>query len=330
MPSRDPGRWRRFSVILVVAAAATLAGAIGGVILLDPYDTGRFTPLGPQGMAAGPPWQVNASRARDPRFDSAVFGNSRVQMLEPARLDAATGGRFVNLAIQGAAPPETELVFESFLRHHPEPRAIVIGLDEWWCRASQKRGDRFPYWLYASDAGEYLRGLVRYQTLEYVTRRLGVLRGSVAMARPDGYWDYTPLYEGMSKAEAAQQRMRAAPAPRPAASDNPENIFPAVARLKRMLDALPGGASVALVWPPTHVSHQPAAGSGADVTLRQCQAALYEIAGARPGVTIVDWGGARDFNYQAANFHDETHYRKTLAEQLADAVAAGLSPKPGG
>lgn len=232
----------------IVAAIASLAALAVGLVLLDPYDTGRLTPLGPKGMAEGPSWQVNASRARDPQFDSAIIGNSRAQMIEPAILDEATGSRFVNLSIQGAGPLELQLVLATFLRHHAAPRAIVIGVDEWWCRPEQKRCDKFPYWLYAPGAVEYLRGLVRYQTLEHTPRRFAVLRGGTAMARPDGYWDYTSLYLGMTGSEAAQRRMR--DGERLSQSENPKNVFPAVAILKNMLDALPDSTGVAVVWPP--------------------------------------------------------------------------------
>lgn len=318
-------RWRRFSTTFSVAAVASLAVLAGGLVLLDPYDTGRLTPLEPTGMAEGPPWQVNASRARDPQFDSAIIGNSRAQMLEPAILDEATGSRFVNLSIQGAGPLELQRVFGVFLRHHPAPRAVIIGVDEWWCRPEQKRGDTFPYWLYAPGTVEYLRGLVRYQTLEHMPRRFAVLRGDAAMARPDGYWDYTSLYLGMTGAAAAQRRMR--DGERRSQSDNPQNTFPAVAILKDMLDALPDSTRVAVVWPPTHTSYQPSPGSAAEATLRQCQAALRDVVTARPGARLVDWSGDRNFNRDAADFHDETHYRKPLADRLSADVADGLAAR---
>lgn len=315
--------WRRFCAWLVGAAAVSIVTFTTAVVVLDPYDTGRLTPFGPQGMADGPPWKVNASRARDPQFDSAVFGNSRAQMLEPARLDALAGGRFVNLAIQGAAPPELERVYETFLSHHPSPRSVVIGLDELWCRPKQERVDRFPYWLYSGSLPEYLRGLIGFDALEHLPRRLAVLYSAPSKARPDGYWDYTPIYLGKTGAEAVQQRMRASAA-RPVKSANPDNAFPAMATLRAMLDALPATTRAALVWPPTHISHQPAPGSAAAETLGQCKQGLRDIAGAHPNVTFLDWGGKHDRNHDAANFHDETHFIKAVADELTSAVGMAL------
>lgn len=316
--------WRRFTVTFAVAVTVSLAALTAGLVALDPYDTGWLTPLGPAGMAEGPPWVVNASRARDPRFDAAVIGNSRVQMLEPGRLDAGAGDRFVNLGIQGAGPPELQLVLKTFLRHRAAPRALVIGVDEWWCRAKQERGATFPYWLYATDVLDYLRGLMRYQSLEYVQRRVAVLRGTTPLARADGYWDYTPVYMSMTGAEAAQDRMRAAGG-RPQASENPENEFPAAVMLKSMLGAIPAATRVILVWPPTHMSYQPTPGSAAEDTLRRCKAALHGIVDGRENSAFVDWGGDRDINHEPRNFHDETHYIKAMAGPLSDAVAAALA-----
>jgi len=322
-PSRDARRWRRFSVTFVVAIVVLLAGFTGGLVLLDPYDTGRFTPLSVRGVAEGPPWQVNASRARDQRFDSVVVGNSRMQMLEPERLDRLTGRRFVNLSVLRSGPLEVRPVFEAFLRHHPSPRAAVIGVDELWCRPTQKRGNQFPYWLYSASNPEYLYGLVRYQAVEQMARRLSALFGGAEMARPDGYWDYTTVYLGKTGGQAKQDAMKSS-ASRPVDTDNPDRVFPAMAILRDMLDALPATTRTVLAWPPTHINFQPQPGSVAEAVLDQCKAQIRDIASRHPNVMFLDWGGDRAENRDPANFHDEIHFRKALAGQLADAVGAEL------
>ena len=50
------------------------------------------------------PLTANASRARDPQFDSAIIGNSTGQLLNPAELSQATGMRFVQLVGAGRRP----------------------------------------------------------------------------------------------------------------------------------------------------------------------------------------------------------------------------------
>jgi hypothetical protein len=81
-----------FALTLILSALvieATLAA-------LDPYDTGRFafTPLWHDRGIAN-----NASRGRDTAFNSAIFGSSRMDMVQPKLLDKATGLRFVSFGI---------------------------------------------------------------------------------------------------------------------------------------------------------------------------------------------------------------------------------------
>ncbi len=54
------------------------------ILIVDPYDSG-FGLLGIKGVDDASPRTANASRARDPQFDSAVIGNSTGQLLKPER-----------------------------------------------------------------------------------------------------------------------------------------------------------------------------------------------------------------------------------------------------
>jgi hypothetical protein len=66
-----------------VACFATLG--IGALLILvlmiavDPYDSGRFGWLGIAGVTDKIESTADASRARDPHFDSAIFGDSTGQ-----------------------------------------------------------------------------------------------------------------------------------------------------------------------------------------------------------------------------------------------------------
>src|SRR5215475_11988427 len=54
------------------------------LLVVDPYDTGRFpTPL-PTGVVDIERRTATVSRGRDPRFNAAIFGNSRTFMLDPS------------------------------------------------------------------------------------------------------------------------------------------------------------------------------------------------------------------------------------------------------
>lgn len=304
-------------------AAGAFALAVAALLALDPYDTGRHGLFGRVGPHPGGAWRVNASRAADPAFNAAVIGNSRMQMLQPWTLDALTGLRFVNLAVPGSAPEEMRLVALAFLRNHPQTGALVMGVDEWWCEPQLRSREKFPAWLYSDDPVAYFTGLLRWQSLEMIPRRLARLLGRSPAARPDGYEDYTVHYARLTGAERAQRRMQDGSGPWD--SDNPGARFPAVAVLADILAAAPAGAPVALVWPPTHVSRLPQPGSPAATTAALCRKALAEAAERRGRVVFVDWGGDLPVNRDSRNFHDETHYVRAVAERLSAAVGEALA-----
>ena len=70
------------------------------LLLIDPYDTGRFPAFGIVGIgdrthADGAMPAVDATRS----FNAAVIGNSTGQLLDPYRLSRETGLRFTQLTI---------------------------------------------------------------------------------------------------------------------------------------------------------------------------------------------------------------------------------------
>jgi hypothetical protein len=135
---------------------------------LDPFDTGRSPLFQKAGVRPQGPRTAGASRGRDPAFNAALFGNSRIQLLSPERLNALTGLFFVQLSVPGTGPKEQLTLINWFMRHHPEALAVVIGADKTWCTAdAAMRGEHaFPYWLYSADVLEYARGLLRFDVIQ--------------------------------------------------------------------------------------------------------------------------------------------------------------------
>ena len=68
--------WGRSLVACLGALALGAALIATLVILVDPYDSGRFGAFGIVGVGDRNPWTANVSRARDGQFDSAILGNS--------------------------------------------------------------------------------------------------------------------------------------------------------------------------------------------------------------------------------------------------------------
>lgn len=327
----DAAAWRGFTAVFAWASALVFAGLLGFVAALDPYDTGRFALVNWPGVPAQGPRTAAASRARDPAFDGAVLGNSYVQMLSPADLSAGTGIPFVTLAIPGTGPREQFRLLDYLLRHRARPlRALVWGIDPFWCRPDPAMPTwlPFPFWLYDPSPWTYLAGLVRDQSLEDASKRLGQVLGLSRrpLARPDGYADYDEGLVWTRERHGAFWGGARVPSTVPNESDR----FPALDALGAALDRLPADLPVVLLRPPVAAPALPEPGSDLDRSERACRSAMARLAEGRPSVTLVDWRVDRPEVHVPENFIDPTHYRSAVARAVEADVARALSAAPGG
>ncbi|MBV9076164.1 MAG: hypothetical protein JO048_01630 [Methylobacteriaceae bacterium] len=319
--SSDAAAWRGFGGTAALAAALVFTVLYGGAVLLDPYGTGRFTPLATAAVRDQGPRTANAFRARDPGFEGAVIGNSHIQLVAPASLAASTGLPFVSLIVPATGPREQLAILDTFLASRVRPlRALVFGIDDRWCTAEEEPPltNPFPFWLYAADARSYLGGLLRWPTLEAIVERL---RGTARRkpARPDGFWDYE-AYRTWREEEVLPRLAK----PEPPLVVNADGPHPLLERLGRRLAGLPAGAAVVLVRPPVYATALPAPGSPAERSDERCRDALIAAAAARPGVAILDRRRDDDLARDPRNFFDHTHYRRVVAERLEGEIAAAL------
>lgn len=297
-----------------LAAAATIA-LFGLMLLLDPYDTGRFTFLKHSGVFETGPRFSNASRGRDPRFNAAVLGNSTIQLVSPERLDAMTGARFVQLSTPGSSIRETFALLDYFVRHQPTaPAAVVIGLGLDWCGAdpSFPLSNPFPFWLYDASPWTYARNLFRFDTLQALPRRVAQLSGLARRARPDGYWDY----------ETDARRPRPSRVPDLVRFDEGSSI-PAAAALAAALARLPASTAVTLVHPPVYTPAMPTEPPQTEV-LARCLARFEDVARNRPRTRVIERWSPDPFNAAADNFFDAVHYKGVVARALDHAIAGAL------
>ena len=114
--------WRRFTASIARTALTGLGLIYVFVAVIDPHDN----------LFISPDWEravINTNQrfsypaiARNPDFDSAVFGTSTSRLLKPSTLGRHLGGRFANLAMNSATAYEQSRMFELFMRHHSDPR----------------------------------------------------------------------------------------------------------------------------------------------------------------------------------------------------------------
>ena len=319
-----PAAWTGFGATLIATALGLFAALAAALIVVDPYDTGRPGLIRAHGVPDQYPFTANASRARDPRFDAAIIGNSHVQALRPDRLSALTGMSFVTLMMPATWPlDQLRLLRWMIQARRTPPGALVIGTGDYWCRPTPVRSPNFPNWLYDPSFVGYAAGLVRYRSLEAAAARLSFLATGRGGARPDGYWDYAPYYLRLGLGDPGVLRARLAAA-KPYEA-NPAGRFPGLDLLPAALRALPASTDVVLVVPPVHPTALPEPGSPAASDQRACRAALGKVAAGRPRTRVLDLQRPAGFAGEPEDFYDESHYRDAVAARVEQEIASLLA-----
>lgn len=318
--------WSRFTAVFAATAAILFLAAVGFLLAVDPYDSGRTRLLRREGVHDQYPTTAHASRARNPRFNAAIFGNSHMQQLRPERLDRLTGLSFVSLTMPGTNPADQLSVLGWFLASHRRdpPRAVVLGLDARWCWPTTELSARFPEWLYSESLLTYVVGLVRYRALEAAAARLSFLATGKGGARPDGYWDYVPVFAklGLDDQQASRRMLEKATVP---FKPNPDGTFPGLDRLRALMRRAPAETRFVLLRPPIFVAGFPREGSPEAHAMAACAAAVERVAAAKAGTVAIDLLKPGPMADDPANFYDYDHYRDPLAVEIERRIAAGLA-----
>lgn len=327
----EPTAWRRMLWRYGVACAAIALLSPIFVIVLDPYDSGRFWPFDGYGVPSFGQRLTAASLARAPDTQAAIIGNSTVQLIDPARLTEMTGVRFVSLAIPATGPIEQLAVARWLVRHHegvsgPALQALVIGLDARWCQGAGQLDvrDPFPFWLYGDSGFAYVRGLLNLRGVEAAERKVRLILGIEKRLRADGYRDFEPELARNEAAAAADfaQGNRGFDA---AGGDT----LDAVRRLRDFLAGAPATTSLVLVFVPRYSVTLPAPGSLAEQRSDACKAAFRQLAARRPHTAVVDFLKDGEIARDRRNFWDRVHYRKPIAHLIEDEIAAALHAAAG-
>ncbi|RZN15452.1 hypothetical protein CWO90_41550 [Bradyrhizobium sp. Leo121] len=291
------------------------------MILVDPYDTGKFGFLGIDGVDDRNTLTSAASRARDPNFDSAIIGNSTAQMLEPTELSKATGLNFVQLYMTGGNPHEQLMLLDFFLRHHKRVRALVFVVDPWWCHhvPIQSPPGTFPDWLYGESSLPYATHLLSWTTIERTFQRLSIGLGWHQRRDPTGFFSYEDIWLPGTFREISPPRD-----PPPAATVAEREMLPDVARLDAAVKKLPAETSVVIVVPPTLQSKMPQPGTPAAADREACNAALKRVVAGRPNSNFINYRIDNALTRDRANFADFIHYRPSIASKIQEGIVASI------
>jgi hypothetical protein len=309
----------------VLSFLLTLFG-IGGVLfllllLIDPYDSARFPSFGIVGVDDHNPRTANVSRGRDPRFNAAIVANSTGQLLQPARLDAATGLRFMQLATPQTGPREHLAELRWVASHHPSLAALVLVTDELWCSSDPRINLNypFPFWLYRSDA-EYLANVLNWNSIDRAVWRVQLALGQRHPTNPVGYSDYSPMsLHPFWPVPAVDPPITPAEAAAP---------FPWIKTLAGFVAKLPQEVAFVIVMPPVEISYLPHPGSPAATRLARCKQALASVVAGRPRSAFLDFRNDTPEAHDRNKFFDHIHYKNPIAREIEDRIITVLRPQP--
>jgi hypothetical protein len=310
--------WRRWVRIFCITFAGSGLLLYTLLLLIDPYDTGRFPSLPIVGTGDRTLRTAAASHGRDPRFNATVIGNSTGELLDPFRLRRATGLRFTQLAIAGTGPREQLTVMNWVISHHPRYGAFVIVTDTTWCTSDPNPPMMypFPFWLYGSDL-DYLANVLSPKALDRVAYRVQIALGLMQPADPVAYFDY----RGAVSINFV---------PEPIAHDEPADPhqplprFPWIDRLSEILAGLPPNIRVVVAMPPVYYTELPSPGTEKALRIDTCKAALARSVATRPHSAFIDFRVDTELAHDTAEFIDPYHYGHKLARLMEDRIIAVL------
>ena len=279
------------------------------LIVIDPFDTGRLTPLKRTGMFYAGPRKANASRMRDPSFDAAIFGNSTSQLINPQRMNALTGQNFVQLTVPGTGPMEQRAMIEQLFRVRGDGiKTLILGFGALWCDPPRQTSTLhpFPFWLYTDNTVDYLRGLFRMDSIHSVPRRIQALRKKQRMADRDGFSDYelTSIYDETTIPVVPELPI------------SKTGVHSARDSLAAVLVIIPPQTRVILLHPPAFTPANIHLSARGLETKRLCKSELADVAAKRPHTVVVDRWVEDVFTRNRSLFYDYNHYRTDFAKVI--------------
>lgn len=325
--SSEPSGAERFFKPFLITALIAAPLMLGFLMLIDPYDTGRFTFARKPTMFVTGPRVSNVSRMRDTAFNAVIIGNSTTQLLMPERLNGLAGLSFVQLSTPATGPNEQKAMVQAFARiRGAETKALVLGMDRTWCDAAREKttGVPFPFWLYSASPLTYLTGLFRMDSLEAVPRRIGLFLGREKRAAQDGYWNTEQDYIAIERRGPLPDRAFEESTPPPPVNGR----FAADSALREALAALPATTRVVLLHPPIFASGRDY-GDAHRQRLGACKSALTKVAAERPLTAVIDRWNDSPVNRDRRLFFDHNHYRTPMAIDVEAEVARALNAMPG-
>jgi hypothetical protein len=315
--------WRKLLWPFALTFAAGLAIPFSLVLLADPYGVSPVRAVSPEIVVPTQRRFIVADIIRSGRYDSFIVGTSTVNSIDPARLEAAFGGRFANVAVHGATPYEQMRVLALVLRQKPAPRMVILGLDDIWCTEPARYHPQvqFPEWLFEDSRLGYFTHLLNWRAVELARRKLEIAWvAPKKRVAPNGFNDDLPadatwsLEKAMPRLTADVERAAASIG----ASSNLPAAFPAVSLLKAALSQMTGATQLLVVLMPTYLPRE-----ATQIASDACKSLIADVVRTRGGAAL-DFMLPSAWTRNASNFWDRLHFRQAIAEDLPRQMREGL------
>jgi hypothetical protein len=335
--SDTPAAWRRFFRLAAGSAAGFVAVIYGFIVVVDPWGMLPLSlPFDRVTVTSNQRFSY-PMLARSPQFDSAVFGTSTSRLLRPDALDPAFDARFANLAMNDATTYEVSSLLRIFLRAHPEPKVVVLGLDARWCVTGdtyEKLTPRpFPAWMYERSRWRGYAEMFNLYAAQEAGKEFGVLTG---LKKPDmgrdGYTRFVPpesQYDPVKVAEHMKEWNAVVPG---GARSGPPGTwrFPTLEILRDDLALLPASTRKVLFFPPYNHRMLPAPDTEGEVVLNECKRRVVDLARPLAHAVVVDFLLPSPITASDDNYWDGLHYRTFIADRLALDLTAAVKGESSG
>ncbi len=326
--------WRRFALTAILTTSVTVAVLFGFVAVVDPWNMLPFSPGLDRVPVTSNQRFSYPSLALSPAFDSAVIGTSAVRLLRPSLLNDEFGGHFVNLAMNAATPWEQAQIATLFLRAHPKPRRIILGVDYSWCARRDhipKLTPRpFPTWMYNGSAWRGYYELLNMFAITEAGKEAGVLMGLKREDQGrDGYSVFVPpdnRYDPVRVAAGLRTESILEGEP----GDGPPETwyYPAFDELLPILRMVPTGTPFMLVFVPYNHVKIPPPGHPAERVWRECKRRTEQLSAIFPGVQAVDFMRHSPITDDDDAYWDYGHVRVGVADRVARDLASAARGEP--
>lgn len=315
-------RWRRWLLAFCSVFFGVSAFLYILMLLIDPYDAGRFPNFGIVGIDDNNPRTADASRGRDLHFDAAIIGSSTGQNINPYTLSDGTGLQFLQLTVPGSGPREQLALMRWIISRHKSYSAFVIAADPSWCSSDPNLplNYPFPFWLYRGDL-EYLANVLSSKSLDRAAWRLRVALGLRPAQDSVRFFEYR---KGENLAYAPEPTEQ--PSELEGIGSSPNFVW--IDRLQEFITSLPRNTGIVILMPPVYASYLPPSGSKPAAALERCKAALARIVKGRPHSGFLDFRVENVATRDVSNWIDNIHYRVALGPPMEQPIIAIIGRHP--